>query len=107
MGWRNEELICRWVTRRAGAPEAAISACKAPGRPGRRMLRIQPLWSTTALFGAHANHQARSAVERLPDPILVPKSTAHRAKEVRRKLDHPSRGANRLVCQPVVSEGSL
>jgi hypothetical protein len=34
-------------------------------------------------------------------------STAREAKEVRRKLDLPSRGANRLVCPPGVSEGSL
>src|SRR5215471_12243562 len=45
MGWRNEEPICRWVTRRAGPPDAVISACKAPGRLGRQMLRLRLLYS--------------------------------------------------------------
>jgi len=31
---------------RRAPPDAAISACKAPGRLGRRMLRIRPLRST-------------------------------------------------------------
>jgi hypothetical protein len=35
------------------------------------------------------------------------KSTAREAKEVRRKLDIPSRGANRLVSPLGVSEGFL
>src|SRR5215470_13751347 len=46
MGWRDEEPICRWVTRRAEPPDAVISARKAPGRLGRRMLRIRLLQST-------------------------------------------------------------
>ncbi|HKA50713.1 MAG TPA: hypothetical protein VKK19_14075, partial [Candidatus Dormibacteraeota bacterium] len=47
IGWRNEEPTCLWVTRRAGPADAAINACKAPGRLGRRMLRIRLLRSTS------------------------------------------------------------
>ena len=48
------------VTRRAGAPDAAISACKAPGRPGRPMLRIRRLQSTR---GAAGNPAEASGVQ--------------------------------------------
>src|SRR5437588_9741395 len=49
MGWRNEEPICRWVTRRAGPPDAGISARRAPGALGRRMPFIRLLQATRAM----------------------------------------------------------
>src|SRR5579872_3486806 len=41
------------------------------------------------------------------DPVVhfAAKFNARGAKEVRRSLDIPSRGANRLVCQPGAREG--
>src|SRR5947209_20077607 len=37
----------KWVTRRAGPPDAGISTRRVPGRLGRRMLRIRPLQTTS------------------------------------------------------------
>jgi hypothetical protein len=46
-GWREEDGIYGCLTTIAGARNAGISACRAPGRLGRRMLQIWSVRSTS------------------------------------------------------------
>ena len=85
MGWRNEEPISRWVTRRAGPPDAGISTRRVPDRLGRRMLRIWPLRSTRA--SSRERHDPGLSPEPyVPGTLLAVRRVA-KVTGVRRGLD--------------------